>query len=150
MTSPVEIRPARDAAEREAAFALRRAVFVGEQGVPLPAELDEHEDSATHLLAHAADGAVVGTARWRRHGPAGGERLGKIERVAVARVERGRGIGVALIEAALADLRAAGLDGAVLHAQAHARAFYERLGFAAEGEPFDEEGIAHVRMRRAL
>jgi predicted GNAT family N-acyltransferase len=30
------------------------------------------------------------------------------------------------------------------------RAFYERLGFGAEGPVFDEEGIAHVRMRRPL
>ena len=146
MTGAVEVRPARDASEREAAFALRRAVFVEEQGVPLPAELDEHEDAATHLLAYDPEGRVVGTARWRPYGPGG--RSGKIERVAVGRGERGRGIGVALVEAALADLRAAGLGEAVLHAQAHARAFYERLGFAAEGEPFDEEGIAHVRMRR--
>jgi predicted GNAT family N-acyltransferase len=28
--------------------------------------------------------------------------------------------------------------------------FYERLGFAAEGPVFEEEGIAHVRMRRPL
>src|SRR5215218_4456785 len=98
MTTPaVEVRPARDAAEREAAFALRRAVFVAEQGVPLPAELDEHEDAATHLLARDPDGRVVGTARWRASGPGG--RLGKIERVAVARDARGRGIGVALVEA---------------------------------------------------
>ena len=142
---PVEVGPVRDKAERQAALALRRAVFVGEQGVAPEAELDEHDPAAAHLVARL-DGEVVGTLRWRVVAPG----VGKIERVAVRRDLRGARIGVVLMEVALADLAAAGLAEAVLNAQSAVRAFYERLGFGAEGPVFDEEGIAHVRMRRPL
>jgi predicted GNAT family N-acyltransferase len=37
-----------------------------------------------------------------------------------------------------------------LHAQRSAREFYARLGFAPEGEPFEEAGIPHLTMTRAL
>jgi predicted GNAT family N-acyltransferase len=131
--------------ELEAAFALRFAVFVEEQGVSPELELDAHETRSTHLVARE-DGEVVGTLRWREVAPG----VGKVERVAVRRDRRGQGVGVLLVRAALAELAAAGLTEAVLHAQVTARAFYERLGFRTEGEPFDEDGIPHVRMRRPL
>ena len=35
-----------------------------------------------------------------------------------------------------------------LHAQVSARGFYERAGYAAVGEEYEEAGIAHVTMRR--
>ena len=37
--------------DRETCFTIRRLVFVAEQGVPLDAEFDEHDGTATHLLA---------------------------------------------------------------------------------------------------
>ena len=131
-------------AERDAAFALRLAVFCDEQGVPRELELDAHEDVATHVVA-VADGEVVGTLRWRPI--CGGARV-KIERVAVAREARGRGLGRDLMLWALGRLDALSIRDTVLHAQVHATAFYQRLGYAAEGEPFDEDGIEHIKMRR--
>jgi len=38
----------------------------------------------------------------------------------------------------------------VLHAQLSAAPFYERAGFTRRGPEFDEAGIAHVEMLRAL
>jgi predicted GNAT family N-acyltransferase len=131
-------------AERDAAFALRLAVFCDEQGVPRELELDAHENIATHVVA-VAEGEVVGTLRWRPI--CGGARV-KIERVAVARQARSRGLGRALMLWALGRLDAFPIRDTVLHAQVYARSFYERLGYAAEGEPFDEDGIEHIRMRR--
>src|SRR4051812_50157719 len=59
-----EVRPARDADEVRAAFALRHEVFVVEQGVPLEEEIDEHDETdALHLVAVAEDGRVVATCR---------------------------------------------------------------------------------------
>lgn len=139
------VGPASDEQEREAGFALRREVFVAEQGVSPEAEFDGHDATATHLVARL-DGAVVGALRWRVVAPG----VGKIERVAVRRDLRGSGVGRTLTEAVLADLEAAGLAEAVLNAQVPVRAFYERHGFRAEGPVFHEEGIAHVRMRRRL
>jgi predicted GNAT family N-acyltransferase len=139
------VRVAVDPADREACFAIRIAVFVEEQGVPREAELDRHEASAVHLLAEV-EGRPVGTMRWRAVPPA----TAKLERVAVLPDARGLGIGRDLMREALRQVAAAGLGAAVLHAQVSAAPFYERLGFRAEGDPFDEEGIEHVRMRRAI
>jgi predicted GNAT family N-acyltransferase len=139
------VRTAASPADRDACFAIRKAVFVDEQGVPAEVELDEHDAAATHLLALAGN-RPVGTMRWRIVAPG----VAKLERVAVLRDARGLGAGAALMSEALRQLAAAGPAQAVLHAQTSARGFYERLGFAVEGAPFDEEGIEHVRMRLAL
>jgi predicted GNAT family N-acyltransferase len=141
---PVDVRAATPD-ELQAAFALRLAVFCDEQGVARELELDEHDAGARHLVA-VARGAVVGTMRWRL--TCGGARA-KIERVAVAREHRGRGIGEALMRHALAELDALpAVEDSVMHAQTHATAFYERPGYVAEGLPFDQDGLPHIVMRR--
>ena len=144
MRAPV-VTVATDEAARAACFAIRATVFCDEQGVVPEAELDVHDATATHLLAEF-DGSPVGTMRWRVVGPG----KAKIERVAVLREGRGQGIGAALMEVAMRQAAAAGLTQAVLHAQTSAEIFYRRLGFVTEGGTFLEEGIEHVRMRRAL
>jgi len=130
---------------RRPAFAacmeIRLAVFVGEQNVPLEEERDAHDETARHFLA-LVDGVPAGTARVidKQEGA-------KITRVAVLRGFRGQGIGATLmrhIEAAV-PARCFMLD-----AQVHARAFYEGLGYAAEGEEFMEAGIPHLRMCKQL
>jgi predicted GNAT family N-acyltransferase/SAM-dependent methyltransferase len=136
------IEEVRSPSALRACFALRKAVFVDEQGVPPASEFDEHEARSTHLLA-LFDGEPVGTLRWRPYGAD----LVKVERVAVARHRRGARIGRALMLACLAHL-----DGlvkeTVLSAQVQAQAFYERLGYHVKGQPFMEDGILHIRMRR--
>ena len=126
------------AAERASALEIRARVFVEEQGVPAELERDAHDAACTHLLA-TLHGQPVAAARYRR--TSGGY---KLERVAVLREQRGRGIGEALVRYALAALPG---EGVYVHAQIGAVAFWERLGFAAEGDPFDEAGIAHRVMR---
>jgi ElaA protein len=138
------LKIAESEAERAAALALRLAVFCDEQGVARELEIDAHDATATHIVAMAGARAI-GTLRWRPI--CGGARV-KIERVAVAREARGRGLGEALMRFALARLDALPLADTVLHAQLPARRLYERLGYVAEGEPFDEDGIRHIKMRR--
>jgi predicted GNAT family N-acyltransferase len=43
-----------------------------------------------------------------------------------------------------------GLTEVELHAQLTARGFYERAGYVAVGEEYEEAGIRHVTMRRSL
>lgn len=148
MTGPTIVTVASEA-ERAACFAIRSAVFCDEQGVAPEAELDEHDATATHLLA-LVDGRPVGAMRWRVVGSGAGPGKAKIERVAVVRAGRGQGIGAALMAVALRQAAEAGLAEAVLHAQTSAEAFYLRLGFVTEGGIFLEEGIEHVRMRSTL
>jgi ElaA protein len=127
-----------------ACLALRLAVFTGEQGVAVADEVDGRDDDAVHLLA-VEDGRPVGTARLLIDGI-----RAKIGRVCVTADRRGAGIGQALMAAAMAELRACGVAEARLAAQTSALAFYERLGFAAEGPVFDDAGIPHRTMTRTL
>lgn len=43
-----------------------------------------------------------------------------------------------------------GLAAVELHAQTHACGFYQRLGYAASGDPFSEAGIEHISMCKEL
>ena len=63
---------------------------------------------------------------------------------AVLREHRGRGIGSALVRYLCAAVPG---EAIYLHAQLSALPFWERLGFMAEGEPFEEAGIEHRAMR---
>lgn len=76
--------------------------------------------------------------------------VAKIGRMAVASTSRHSGVGKAVLDALLETARGRGDHGAILHAQIAAAPFYERAGFARRGPEFDETGIAHVEMQRAL
>lgn len=128
-----------------ACHALRRTVFIEEQGVSEAEELDDKDDQAIHLLAWQA-GRPVGSARILLLGD-----TGKIGRVCVLPQARGTGLGAALIRAALDVLRVQpGIVRAKLGAQAHALGFYEKLGFTAYGPIYDDAGIPHRDMTRDL
>lgn len=136
-------------ADLEAAYRVRREVFVDEQRVPEELELDEHDEApgTIHFLARDGEDKAVGTARLRPYGEAG---VAKVERVAVRRALRGSGIGRLLMEAVEAEAARLGFGKLVLYAQTHARGFYEKLGYRAYGEPFDEAGIEHIAMDKPV
>lgn len=128
-----------------ACHALRRAVFIDEQGVPESEEIDGKDDRAIHLLGWL-DGRPAGCLRILLDGA-----TGKIGRVCVLADARGTGLGAALMQAALEVLRdQPGVRRAMLGSQTHAIGFYERLGFVAHGPVYDDAGIAHRDMTRAL
>ncbi|MBX3663745.1 MAG: GNAT family N-acetyltransferase [Burkholderiales bacterium] len=118
--------------------ALRRAVFIVEQGVPEDMEWDEHDALSLHALAFDEHGAPVGTGRLLPDGHLG--------RMAVLRERRRQGAGRAVLEFLLAQARRRGMHSVRLHAQTHAMGFYARQGFIAEGGEFMEAGIPHRRM----
>ncbi|GGJ25385.1 GNAT family N-acetyltransferase [Streptomyces brasiliensis] len=156
MTTPYEVRVAEDPADREACFAVRKEVFVVEQGVPQDIEYDAYDGTAVHVLAVRADGVPLGTGRLLYGEEVAAEKtggdatVGSLGRLAVAREARGLGIGVALVRAIEEAARARGLAAVDLHAQTHALGFYERLGYEAYGPEYPEAGIPHRAMRRAL
>ena len=125
--------------------ALRRAVFIDEQGIAEADEIDDLDDQAVHLLA-TLDGRPVGTARVLIDGD-----LGKIGRICVLADQRGTGLGLAMVEAAMDHLRSiSGVTRAKLGAQDHAIGFYAKLGFVAVGPFYDDAGIPHRDMVRDL
>jgi predicted GNAT family N-acyltransferase len=126
-------------AARVTLLAIRVAVFVEEQGVPVELEQDQHDQRAIHLLASDRDGRPVGTARLLANG--------QIGRMAVLPAWRKLGIGRAMLRQLMELAAAQGLCSVFLHAQCQAEPFYSRLGFVAEGEVFEDAGIPHRCMR---
>lgn len=122
--------------------AVREPVFVTEQRVPIEIEWDELDPHSRHVLARDIDGKPIGTGRLTP------ER--KIGRMAVLREWRGRGVGEALLATLIDQARAMGYEEVELHAQVAAIGFYEKAGFEAFGEEYDEAGIRHRSMRRRL
>jgi predicted GNAT family N-acyltransferase len=130
--------------DREAAFEIRRQVFLVEQKVPADEEFDEYDEGALHVLARAG-GVAAGTGRLIVEAD-----HARIGRMAVLASHRERGVGRAILEELLRAATERGARRIVLHAQVHAIGFYERLGFRATGPEFEEAGIPHRVMERRL
>ncbi|MFI8260435.1 MULTISPECIES: GNAT family N-acetyltransferase [unclassified Streptomyces] len=142
-------------ADLAACFAVRTEVFVVEQSVPESIEYDAYDAVAVHVLAVGPDGEPLGTGRLL-HGPqaraktGGDPGVGSLGRLAVRKAARGLGVGVALVRAIEAEAARLGLTAVDLGAQTHALGFYENLGYEAYGPEFEDAGIPHRAMRRAL
>ena len=135
-----EVRPIRDALERDACYLVRMTVFVDEQNVPPWEEMDEHDETAEHF-AVIRDGEIVGTARLVDKG--GG--MAKVGRVAVLKQHRGQGYGRSLMDA-VAEAARGRFHTLTLDAQLYVIPFYESLGYFAEGDVFIDANIEHRRM----
>lgn len=132
-----------DWAEAESAIrAVREAVFISEQAVPVELEWDGLDPGCTHTLAWTGQGYAIATARMQVNGTIG--------RLAVLKGWRGRGIGRALLQIFIDLAVRQGLTRVKLSAQLHAVGFYERAGFHAVGDPFMDAGIPHRFMVRDL
>ena len=131
--------------DRAEIAALRTRVFVGEQGVPPEIEQDDADSWAVHVLSRDDAGAVVATGRLLVRGSSAG-----IGRMAADAAVRGRGHGTAVLAELHRQAVLRGVTEIELHAQVSARGFYERAGYTAVGEEYEEAGIAHITMRRRL
>lgn len=131
--------------ERDAG-ALRRAVFVDEQGIPESEEWDAADATALHVVVYNHLGQAVGTGRLLTAEPG----VGKIGRMAVHRALRGTGVGARVVQALVDAARSRGDHTLRLSAQRTAIGFYERLGWRRMGEPYDEVGIPHQSMEIRL
>lgn len=125
---------------------IRTAVFIDEQGIPPEEEWDDADGTALHAIAFDHDGEPIGTARLLVEAPG----VARIGRVAVLASARGRKVGVALMRTLCALAKARGDAAVVLSAQCHAQGFYAREGFVAQGDIYDDAGIAHITMVKPL
>lgn len=124
------------------AMEVRIEVFVDEQLIPLELENDADDEAAFHAVAYNGIGQAVATGRLL----AGHQGQGRIGRMAVKRVLRGVGQGAAVLAVLQAEATRRGDHEVALHAQTSAQGFYERLGFKARGDLFDEVGLSHIEM----
>jgi ElaA protein len=127
-------------------LALRQRIFVIEQRC-IYLDADGLDAITEHLTGYDGDDIVACLRLLPPHvkGPEAA-----IGRVAVARRYRRQGLGHELMRRAMQRLRDQHRDPAVhLAAQAHLRAFYASFGFEPVSEPYDEDGIEHIDMRRS-
>ena len=124
----------------EDARTVRQAVFITEQGISEADEYDGTDEACVHLVAYEND-APIATGRIMITGDDY-----VIGRVAVLKAHRGRQLGVGIMQALINACHAMGGERQTLHAQLHAQGFYEKLGFTAYGEEFEEAGIPHIAM----
>ena len=129
---------------------VRNEVFVEEQKIPKELEWDAADADAVHAVAYNRLGMPLATGRYLPYPAAGRSGVVKVGRMAVKRVMRGAGVGREVLFALMDAARQRGEHEVVLHAQRSAEAFYARLGYTVNGEPFEEAGIPHIEMHIRL
>ena len=107
-------------------FALRRQVFVEEQGVSGWEKSHEEDWEAVHIAARAGSRVVVGVARVRFPTPG----KARLERMAVLKPYRRQGVGTSIVSFVMEYLKTRGVTKAVLHAQCRALGFSRRAASA--------------------
>ncbi len=118
---------------------IRDCVFVKEQNVPLALEWDALDPLCRHVLALDANSQAIGTGRLTPQHTIG--------RMAVLPEWRGKGVGDALLQCLIGMAVESGWTEVSLHAQVSAMGFYQKHGFQAYGNVYQEAGIAHQNMR---
>lgn len=130
-----------------AAFAIRKQVFVKEQGVPLEDEFDQFDKLnglCEHILVHYNE-QPVGTGRIRVV-----DGLGKLERICILKPYRKFGLGKVIINALEEIAEEQGISQVKLHGQTQAEGFYQKLGYRTSSNIFMEDGIPHILMLKEI
>ena len=128
--------------DKKKAFEIRDLVFCKEQKVSKKIEFDGLDEFCDHYLAKINE-LPIGTARIRE------EKKGtfKIERMAVLKEYRKKGVGKAIIKAILKHyLNLNKVNNLILNSQIEAKDFYKKFGFVEVGEEFIEANIIHIKM----
>lgn len=125
--------------------AIRQRVFIVEQQVPEALEIDELE-AMCHYVTGYRDQRAVATGRIYPKQP----HQAKFQRIAVEADQRGQCIGALLLQEMERYAQQQGFTEALLDAQDHALAFYEKAGYEVCSEGFYDAGIPHHAMRKVL
>ena len=130
--------------ELYAVLELRSEIFVVEQNCVF-LDPDGKDQACGHLMLFDNANQLVAYARLVPAGLSYPEV--SIGRIITSKTVRGTGAGRILTTAAIKACKQIYGDVPIrIGAQAYAIPFYERFGFKAEGELYDEDGIDHVEM----
>ncbi len=145
----VECVPATDAAQLDFHHRIRHQIFVEEQGLFHPSDLDHHdgEPGVVRVLG-LCDSVPAGTVRLFPLDPDGGVWQG--DRLAVLPEFRALGLGKPLVRFAVATAGSLGGGEMVAHIQLANVAFFERLGWSRNGDVEEYVGIPHQPMSIGL
>ena len=122
---------------------LRDAILRKPLGLDLSKEELADDALRRHFCAHA-NGTVVASVSFKPLGP----HTLQLKQMAVAAGSQREGVGSRLLAFAEAWARRGGYGMIILNARIGAEAFYQKHGYAIEGEPFDENTIPHIRMTK--
>lgn len=126
----------------EAAFSIRRAVFIEEQGITEELEFDAYDARAEHVVVYEGNKAVAaGRLRF-------GDEWAQLERICVLKLLRGYGYGRLVVMALEHLARRRGLRLLTMHAQLKAEKFYAAQGYMRVSRRFLEAGILHITMEK--
>jgi ElaA protein len=128
-------------------LALRQSVFIVEQQCPYP-DLDFKDQLCKHLLGF--DGQSL--AAYLRLLPKDNPYQDAISfgRVATATFARGKGYGKEMMNQILLYLKQHDNNlPIIISAQMYLEKFYQSFGFTTISEPYDEDWIPHIKMKRA-
>lgn len=128
--------------------ALRIAIFVDEQKVPLQLEIDEKDapGMAKHIVLYDDNGKAVATSRFYVEN----DNMWHIGRICVDKAARGTGLGRILLDYTEAKVKKLGGNKSYISAQTQARGFYESIGYVAYGDTYIEDTIEHIAMYKDL
>jgi ElaA protein len=136
------------AAELYAMLALRSQVFVVEQQC-VYLDPDGLDLTAHHLFGWSTDSPRALVCGVRLLAPGVVYDDASIGRVVTAPAHRGSGLGRTVMRRALLECARLYPGQAVtIGAQRYLEQFYAALGFTSISEPYEEDGIPHVKMRR--
>jgi putative N-acetyltransferase (TIGR04045 family) len=134
-------------ADLDAHLAIRRAVFVAEQGVFADSDADDRDaDPATLHVLGLVDGVPAGTVRLFPLDPAAPAARWQGDRLAVLPEFRVSGLGSPLVRFAVATAGALGGRTMIAHIQPANRTFFHRLGWVQCGGPELYVGLPHLLM----
>jgi ElaA protein len=128
-----------------AIFGARQAVFVVEQNAPYQ-DMDGKDLDAWHLIGWSGKEVA---AYLRLIAPGVSFTEPSLGRVLTSKIGRGTGLGRELIARGLEKMyELYPTLPTRIGAQAHLHKFYGSFGFVQASEPYDEDGIPHIEMRR--
>ena len=126
---------------------LRYRILLGPLGLKF---LDSHREKEANYLhlgcVNTLDDRLMGGAILM---PLNDEEV-RLMQVAIDGRYQGEGIGQELVKFAAKKAKEAGYIRMVMHAMLAVAGFYKKMGFAQEGEVFEERGITFVRMVKKM
>ena len=131
-----------DQSDKKKAFEIRNLVFCEEQKVSKKIEFDGLDQFCDHYLAKI-NNLPIGTARVREQTRG----TFKIERMAVLKGYRKKGVGKAIMKKILKHyFNLSKINKLILNSQIEAKDFYKKFGFVEVGKEFVEANIKHQKM----
>lgn len=138
----IMVKISKAASQLEAAFTVRYAVFVKEQGfVDKPDDIDK---TAYHAVAYDGDKAI-GCGRFFGEGE-----VYHVGRIAVLPEYRGKGVGTLIMQEIENFSKGIGVRKLELSAQRRAKSFYDKLCYSAVSDEYLEEGYPHTAMAKNI